>query len=220
MVVRRRSPGGGDLSNRAFSRLNVLVRRLQSRLGDHGRRPVRFWSLAGERGLSLSINHRELLAVERGLRALCACLEGRVVAVFSDNTTEVAYLRRQGRTLSPTLNAVAQRILHWVERLNIILMPQFVPGTNNVVADALSHPNQVIGSEWILHQKVFNWLPQHWPVTIDLFASSLKSPLFCLFCSCVGSHGCGYRWHAPVMGFATGLCLPSIRHNQPGPGGR
>ena len=50
--------------------------------------------LEGE--VSLSINQRELLAVERGLRALCTCLEGRVVAVFSDNTTVVAYLRRQG----------------------------------------------------------------------------------------------------------------------------
>ena len=37
--------------------------------------------LEGE--VSLSINQRELLAVERGLRALCTCLEGRVVAVFS-----------------------------------------------------------------------------------------------------------------------------------------
>ena len=46
----------------------------------------------------------------------------------------------------------------------------------------------------------------------------IQSPLFCLFCACVGSHGCGYRCHAPVMGFATGVCLPSIRHDQPGPG--
>ena len=108
----------------------------------------RVW-LEGE--ISLSINHRELLAVERGLRALCACLEGRVVAVFSDNTTAVAYLRRQGGTLSPTLNAVPQRILRWAEQLNMILMPQFVPGSNNVVTEVLSRPNQVLGSEWMLH---------------------------------------------------------------------
>ena len=118
----------------------------------------------------LSINHRELLAVERGLRTLCTCLEGRVVAVFS----AVAYLRRQGGTLSPTLNAVAQHILCWTERLNIVLMPQFVPGRNNMVADALSCPNQVLGSEWMLHQEVFNWLHERWPVTIDRFASSLS----------------------------------------------
>ena len=123
---------------------------------------------------SLSINQRELLAVERGLRGLYSCLEGRVVAVFSDNTTAVAYLRRQGGTLFLSLNAVAQRILRWAERVNIILMPQFVPGRNNVVADALSRPNQALGSEWMLHQDVFNWLRQRWPVTIDLFASSLS----------------------------------------------
>ena len=128
--------------------------------------------LEGE--VSLSINQRELLAVERGLRALCTCLEGQVVAVFYDNMTAVAYLRRQGGTLSPALNAVTQRILHWAEELNIIPMPQFVPGRNNVVADALSRPNQVLGSEWMLHQDVFNWLRQHWPVTIDLFVSSLS----------------------------------------------
>ena len=128
--------------------------------------------LEGE--VSLSINHRELLAVERGLRALCAWLEGRVVVVFSNRMTAVAYLRRQGGTLSPTLNAVAQRILRWAEQLNIILMPQFVPGRDNVMADALSRPSQVLGLEWMLHQKVFNWFRQRWPVTIDLFASSLS----------------------------------------------
>ena len=123
---------------------------------------------------SLSINHHELLAVERGFRALCTYLEGRGVTVFSDNMTAVAYLRRQGGTLSQALNAVAQCILHWAEQLNIVLMPQFVPGRNNMVADALSRPNQVIGSEWVLHQEVFNWLRERWPVTIDLFASSIS----------------------------------------------
>ena len=127
-----------------------------------------------ESEVSLSINHSKLLAVERGLRTLCPCLEGRVVAVFCDNTTAVAYMRRQGRTLSPTLNAVAQCILRWAEQLNIILMPQFVPGTNNVVADALSRPNQVLSLEWMLHQDVFSWLRQCWLVTINLFASSLS----------------------------------------------
>ena len=86
----------------------------------------------------------------------------------------MAYLRRQGGTLAPALNAVAQHVLHWAEQLNIVLIPQFVPGRNNVVVDALSRPNQVIGSEWTLHQEVFNWLRERWPVAIDLFASSLS----------------------------------------------
>ena len=173
MVVHRGLSRRGDLSCPALSRPNVLVRRLQPRLGatvaDQFASGV--W-LEGE--VSLTINQRELLTVERGLRALCACLEGRVVAFFFDNMTAVAYLRRQGGTLSPVLNAVAQRILRWAEQLNIILMPQFVPGRNSVVADALSRPDQVLGSEWMLHQDVFNLLRQRWPVTINLFASSLS----------------------------------------------
>ena len=173
MVVHRGSARRGDLSSPALSRPMFW-----SDASNHGWRATvadQFAScvwLEGE--ASLSINHHELLAVERGLRALCALLEGRVVAVFSDNTTAVAYLRRQGGTLSPALNVVAQRVLRWAEQLNIILMPQFVPGRNNVVADALSRPNQVLGSEWMLHQEVFNWLRERWPVTIDLFASSLS----------------------------------------------
>ena len=116
--------------------------------------------------------------------------------------------------MSPALNAVAQRILSWAEELNIILMPQFVPGRNNVVADALSlSPQPVLRSEWMLHQDVFSWHRQRWPVTIDLLASS---PLLCLFCAGVGSHGCGYGCHASVMGFATGVCLPSLRHDRSG----
>ena len=120
-----------------------------------------------------SINHRELLAVERGLFQLQKCLKGHVVAVFSDNTTSVAYLCHQGGTLSATLNST-QWILHWAEREKISICPQFVPWRNNVVADALSRPNQVAGTEWTLHQEVFNSLHKRWPVVIDLFASSLN----------------------------------------------
>ena len=122
----------------------------------------------------LSINHRELLAVERGLFQLRRYLKGHVVAVFSDNTTAVAYLRHQGGTLSSTLNSVAQRILRWVEREEISICPQLVPGKNNVVADALSRPNQVVRTEWTLRQEVFDTLHKHWPVLMDLFASSVN----------------------------------------------
>ena len=130
-----------------------------------------FW-LEGEE--LLSINHKDLLAVERGLSQFWKFLRGRVVAVFSDNTTAVAYLRLQGGTLSPTLNEVAQRFLRWAGREEISICPQFVPGRNKVVVDALSRPNQVVGMEWTLHQKVFDSLRRRWPVMVDLFASSLN----------------------------------------------
>ena len=128
----------------------------------------------------LSINARELLAVEKGLRSFQESLSGLTVAVFSDNTTALAYLRKQGGTFSPFLNQLSQRILRWSESQLMVLLPQFVQGKRNVVADALSRPHQVIGSEWTLHQEVFDHLRRSWPVTVDLFASSLnhRCPVF------------------------------------------
>ena len=62
------------------------------------------WSPLSSR---FSINHRELLAVLLALRGFLPSLRGRVVAVFSDNTTALTYLKKQGVTPSATLNTVA-----------------------------------------------------------------------------------------------------------------
>ena len=67
-----------------------------------------------EGGALLSINHRELLAVERGLCELRRLLQGQVVTVFSVNTTAVSFFHCRGRTFSPVLNMLAQRF--FVER--------------------------------------------------------------------------------------------------------
>ena len=89
---------------------------------------------------ALSINVRELLAVQLGLRQFQSSLQGCTVAVFCDNTTAVAYLCKEGGTRSPLLNPLAQEILRWTVSLSIRLAPQFLPGSNNVLADALSPP--------------------------------------------------------------------------------
>ena len=121
---------------------------------------------------ALSINSRELIAVKLGLHQFQSSLRGRTVAVFCDNTTAVAYLRKEGGTRSPLLNALAQEILRWTEFLSIRLAPQFLPGSNNVLADALSRPHQLPHSEWSLNMTVFQSLRRLWPVQIDLFATS------------------------------------------------
>ena len=121
---------------------------------------------------ALSINARELLAVKLGLHQFQSSLQGRTVAVFCDNTTAVAYLRKEGGTRSPLLNTLAQEILRWTESLSIRLAPQFLPGSNNVLADALSRSHQLPHSEWSLNLTVFKSLSRLWPVQIDLFATS------------------------------------------------
>ena len=126
---------------------------------------------------ALSINMRELLAVQLGLQAFEHLIMGMSVALFCDNTTTVAYLRRSGGTFSSTLNATAREVLLWVESRRIHLLPQFIMGSSNVNADALSRPNQVIESEWTLHQEVVDQLVHEWPAVIDLFATSLTARL-------------------------------------------
>ena len=126
---------------------------------------------------SLSINMRELLAVQYGLQALEHLLVGLSVALFCDNTTTVAYLRRSSGTFSSTLNATAREILLWAENHHVRLLPQFIMGSSNVTADALSRPNQVLGSEWTLHQEVLDHLVHKWPAVIDLFTTSLTARL-------------------------------------------
>ena len=121
---------------------------------------------------ALSINARELLAVPLGLYQFRSALQGRTVAVFCDDTTAVAYLCKEGGTRSPLLTSLAQEILRWTESLSIRLAPQFLPGSNIVLADALSRPHQLPHSEWSLTLTVFQSLRRLWPVQIDLFATS------------------------------------------------
>ena len=104
---------------------------------------------------ALSINAGELLAVQLGLFQFRSPLPGCTVAVFCDNTTAVTYLRTEGGTWSPLLNTLAQEILRWKESLSIRLTPQFLPGSVNVLADALSRPHQLPHPEWSLNMTVF-----------------------------------------------------------------
>ena len=132
-------------------------------------------SLASARGRVILRSHFLILLLLIILISLY--LVGMSVALFCDNTTTVAYLRRSGGTFSATLNATAREILLWAENRRIRLLPQFIMGSSNVTADVLSRPNQVIGSEWTLHQEVVDQLVHKWPAVIDLFATSLTARL-------------------------------------------
>ena len=98
------------------------------------------WSLE-EAGLS--INARELLDVEYGLRFFAPQISNSMVALFADNSTAISFLHNQGGTRSPLLNSITQRILRWAVLLPVVLAPQFIMGLNNVLADSLSRPNQI-----------------------------------------------------------------------------
>ena len=117
---------------------------------------------------------RELRAAGLGLQEFQELVQDKMVAVFIDNTTAVAYLKNQGGTMSQKLNQEAQEILRWSEEKGVVLCPQFLLGSRNVIADSLSRPNQIQGAEWTLCQETVDQITRRWPATIDLFATSLN----------------------------------------------
>ena len=50
------------------------------------------------------------------------------------------------------------------------------------------------------------------------FCILYESLLWSLFCTGVGSLGCGFGCHAPVMGFASGICFSSVCYDSSGSG--
>ena len=177
MMVLGDSTTRGRRSFSPSARLELLLGRIRRRLGRHRRGKPSVRSLDSKPKGTL-INLREMMAVQKGLLEFSSLLRGKTIALFCDNVTTVAYLRRRsGGMRSQVLFLKAREILLWVESMKITLLPQFIQGSLNTRVDLLSRPNLVIGSEWTLHQEVVQDLLHQWPAIIDLFATSLTARL-------------------------------------------
>ena len=124
----------------------------------------------------LHTNLLEMKALFLGLQAFREDVIGHHVM------TVVAYVNKQGGTVSRALCLLTSRLLRWTESFDIHLDARYLPGQANVLADLLSCRGQVVGTEWSLHPQVARSLLRVWgnPL-IDLFATSLnaKLPLYC-----------------------------------------
>ena len=154
LVVLGNASSRGRRSFSPSASLELLLGRVRRRLGHHHRGTPSVRSFGLPRQRELSINLREMMAVQDGLLEFSSLLRGRTIAIFCDIITTVAYLRRSGGMRSQDLFLEAREILLWVESMKITLLPQFIQGSFNTRADLLSRPNLVIGSEWALHQEV------------------------------------------------------------------
>ena len=131
VVVCRGSSRGGCFAGRSLSRPHVLVGRFGPGLGSHSCGPVRVRTLGGGGVAAFSQPSRATHSAERS-----PCIQSP--SPGSGNTTVVSYLRCQGGTYSSVLNGVVQDILRWAESQEVSLLPQFVLGHSNIVADSLS----------------------------------------------------------------------------------
>ncbi|XP_045129076.1 uncharacterized protein LOC123514882 [Portunus trituberculatus] len=64
----------------------------------------------------------ELRVIRLGLQAFEEVLQGRTVAILSDNTTAISYIKKAGGTRSVKLNQEAQQTLLWAENKNVTIL--------------------------------------------------------------------------------------------------
>ena len=130
----------------------------------------------------LHINLLEMKALFLALQAFQEDVTGHHVTAMCDNSTVVAYVNKQGGTVSRPLCLLTSRLLRWTESFDVHLEARYLPGESNVLADVLSRRGQVVGTEWSLHPQVARALLRTWGnPSIDLFATCLnaKLPLYC-----------------------------------------
>ena len=130
----------------------------------------------------LHINLLEMKALCLALQSFQELVAGRRVTAMCDNSTVVAYVNKQGGTVSRSLCTLASQLLRWSESLDVHLDATYLPGQSSVLADLLSCRDQVIGTEWSLHPWVARDLLRRWgSPSINLFTTSLnaKLPLYC-----------------------------------------
>ena len=133
----------------------------------------------------LHINLLEMKALFLGLQAFQEVVAGHHVTAMCDNSTVVAYVNKQGGTVSRSLCLLTSRLLRWTESFDVHLDARYLPGESNVLADVLSRRGQVVGTEWSLHPQVARALLRAWGnPSIDLFATCLNAKLT-LYCSLV-----------------------------------
>ena len=109
-------------------------------------------------------------------------LMGLTVLAASDNSTVVSYINKQGGTRSIQLCRLTKKLLLMCQANQIVLRARHIPGKLNVLADILSRPSQLSGTEWSVHPSVFRALTREWGIPLlDLFATrwNHKLPLPC-----------------------------------------
>ncbi|KAJ1202911.1 hypothetical protein NDU88_006706 [Pleurodeles waltl] len=120
----------------------------------------------------LHINLLELRVIRLALKAFLPVVKGKVVQVFTDNTTAMWYCNKQGGVGSWTLCQEALRLWTWLEQQGMTLVVQHLAGSLNARAHELSR-KCLEDHEWCLHLEVAQGLIQQWREPwLDLFASA------------------------------------------------
>ena len=102
------------------------------------------------------INWLELEAIRLVLLHWGPQWRSQSVRVYCDNSTAVAYIRKQGGTHSQSLFHKTLELFDLLDQFVITLVPTHLPGARNVMADALSRINQPSPTEWRIPTETLN----------------------------------------------------------------
>ena len=101
--------------------------------------------------------------------------------IASDNTTAVSYINKEGGMRSYDLMDLTFSLFRLIQRLSITIRARHIPGRLNRTADLYSRRDQVVNTEWMLHQDLLQRVISLWGrPTVDLMATSLthRLPLY------------------------------------------
>ena len=215
LVVRRGSTSDRDVFGDRATRPNVLVRRLGRGVGRQSVGPVHLWHLVGRGGPSL---HQRQGAVGGG--------EGssRFRRVSLSQSSGDLLRQYHGSLLSQEAggDSLSSAQFSCTEDSPVGRGEGYLSASS--ICDGVS---QCGGGLPVQTQSSYRFRvdSDHGGIRVveKKVASDYRpichlsqSPLFCVFCAGVGSHVCGYRCHAPVMGSSPSLCLSSSSHGKAG----
>ena len=127
----------------------------------------------------LHISLLEMKAMFLSLQSFQEVVAGCCMTAMCDNSTVVAYVNKQGGTVSRSLCSLASQLLRWTESLDVHLGARYLPGQSSVLADLLSRRDQVIGTEWSLHPQVVRGLLHRWGLPLFAMSLNAKLPPYC-----------------------------------------
>ena len=104
------------------------------------------------------INWLELEAVRLALLRWSPQWRHQTVRVYCDNSTAVAYIRKQGGTHSQSLFKKTLDLFELLDQFVLTPIPTHLPGARNVTADVLSRLSQPSPTEWRLKTETLNKL--------------------------------------------------------------
>ena len=159
----------------------------------------------------LHINLLEMKALFLGLQAFRKDVIGHLVTAMCDNSTVVAYVNKQGGTVSRALCLLASRLLRWTESFDVHLDARYLPGESNVLAEC-SQPSRASCGDRVVSPSSGG------EVTASRVGQSVDRP-FCdvpqretapVLLACPGSPGHLRGCVSPSLGRPGSLRVPSL----------